>query len=78
MPRRFKLLLLISTVFIFFSFSYLWLKLYTLQTKLYSDDKDDNLYERNINGTTNKVEQPEKRLPILSRNLDTISEEEKE
>ena len=78
MPRRLKLLLLISTVFIFFSFSYLWLKLYTLQTKLYSDDKDDNLYERNINGTTNKVEQPEKRLPILSQNLDTISEEEKE
>ena len=83
MPRLWKLYLFISAVFILFSFSYLWLKQCNLQTKLYDDDKDkflflENLRNKDTNDTKNQVEQPEKHLPILSPNLDTISEKEKD
>ena len=83
MQRYLKLYLFISAVIILFSFSYLWFKQYTLQTKLCFDGKHKfafhkNLYDRNIDGTKNQVEQPKKRLPISSQNLDTISEKEKD
>ena len=86
MPRRLKLHLFVSALLILFSFSYLWFKQYTLQTKLYFDDKGkflyhENLYNRNIDATKNQVEQPQKRnytTQLLSQNINTISEKEKD
>ena len=83
MLKCLKLFLFTCALFILFSSLNLWLKQYTLQTKPYFDDKDKfpfykNTNDRDKNGLKNKAGHPERSLPVLSQNLDTISEKEKD